>query len=196
MQRRQHFGHPDIEAALVVGSQRVLVLRGALAPAHGDVLHRLQEQPGARHVAQGFADLGDDLVRAGLALTQGLERDKHLPGVHRTASAARAADKTADRFHVGVEQDFAVDRQKVLLHGAIRDALRGHDAAVQAPGVFLREKALGHPHVQHPGQDDHQHRDQPHQQGVVDHPAEGAVVEAMKTRVRRRLRVLGGCRGT
>ena len=43
MQRRQHLGHPHVEAALVVGSQRVLVLRGALAPAHGDVLHRLQE---------------------------------------------------------------------------------------------------------------------------------------------------------
>ena len=58
----QHLRREGVQLVQVRALQRVLVLGVGLAAADPDVLHRLQEQRGARYPAQLAAQAGDDLI--------------------------------------------------------------------------------------------------------------------------------------
>src|SRR5438552_900512 len=73
----------------IVGLKRVLVGCIARPSADADVLHRVQEQVGARLLGELDAQPRDDLVGRLLPLGQRLERDEHHAGIARLTAGER-----------------------------------------------------------------------------------------------------------
>ncbi len=97
----EHARGPLAQVLQPVGLQRVLVLRVALAPAHPDVLHRLEIAGGPGDAGQLRAQAGDHLVGGDVALAARLERDEHARGVDGGA-AGPAAGVGGDGGHRGI----------------------------------------------------------------------------------------------
>ena len=157
LQRLGQLRAPVVQVGQVVALQGVLVLRVALAAADADVLHRLQEQIGARHLGQLGAQAGDHLVGRDVALGQGLQRGEDEARVG--LAAAGEADHGVDRRIAAHDDD---ELAELRAHRLERDALVGADAADDAAGVLLREEALGDRDVEVDVEDD---RRQEHQHG-------------------------------
>src|SRR5262249_49005834 len=59
-------------------------------PADRDVLRRLHVKSNALDLSEPFLQAQDHLVRAGVTLAFGLQRDIHTPGISRVVAAAGA----------------------------------------------------------------------------------------------------------
>jgi len=73
------------EIAEIIRLQGVLILRGAAAPADGEVLNGLQVQSGAGNSGRLGADTRDDLVGAKLPLAERFELGEQACGAAATA---------------------------------------------------------------------------------------------------------------
>ena len=153
---------PMVQRVQVVALDRVLILGGRLSAADAHVLHRLQEQRGARHHRELRTQAIDDLIGARFALRERLQGDEHAPGVGRRSAAA--ARERQHGIHSGVLLGDGGEPLNLPLHRLKRNRLVGDDAAVQPPGVLLREESLGYLDVQvhgepHGGDGDDQHEE-------------------------------------
>ncbi len=83
LQRRQQLRRPLVELVDVRILQRVLILGARGAAADVQILRRLHEQRGARHLRQLRPQAVDDLVGAGAALVARLQADDHEAVVDR-----------------------------------------------------------------------------------------------------------------
>src|SRR5581483_3104632 len=82
----------------------------------------------------------DDLVRRGLSLIQGLERDERAAGIG--CGAAASSRKRLYRRDTGVLLHNTAEPRNLALHGLERRVLVGDKIPIHAPGVFLRKEAL------------------------------------------------------
>ena len=82
----------------------------------------------------------DHLVGAELARAQRLERDEHAGRVGAAGVAAGKSDHVIDG-RIGL--DDVDELRQPIAHRLERSVLVGQDCAHQAPGVLLREEALG-----------------------------------------------------
>ena len=154
--------------------QRVLVLGVADPAADAKILHGLQEERGARHVAELAAQALDHTVDGQLALLDRLERDEHATGVRGVLVAAHEGDDVGDS-RVGLHH---VDEVRHLLaHGRRGDVLLGLDVADEPAGILLREEALGHDDEQVDVEGDRGQEHGERQRLVAQDPAERASVE-------------------
>src|ERR1700682_6029431 len=76
------------EIGEIIGLERVLILRSAHAPAHGEVLNGLQVQSCAGNSRGLGADTRDSLVGAKLPLAEGFELGEEACGAPPTAAAS------------------------------------------------------------------------------------------------------------
>ncbi len=173
LQRRFDLGSPGVDVFGVVALEGVLVLGVALPPTGRNILHRLQEEPRARHLVELAAQPADDLKDGDLALGQGLQNDKDEPGIGLAATGK--ADDVRDR---GILADDVDEPRQLFLHQLERDALIGLDAADHPPGVLLREKALGDDREQVARESDRHCQAQHHQRRPLQRPAQRAVIGA------------------
>ena len=111
------------------------------------------------------------------ALLDRLQRDEHRAAVARAAETAAAgeADDGLDRGILPHDLDEVVE---LLLHRLERNALVAAHEADQAPGVLLREEALGHDDVEIDVEADRDGEQEHHQRRVAQRPRERLLVAA------------------
>lgn len=138
---------PCVQARRVVARQGVLVFGGGLPAADAQILHGLQEQPGARYTVQLRPQPRDHLIGRELALRQGLERHVDGGGVE-----GADAGETDDRGHGGIGLHDLLKLLQFFPHRLKRDALVGNDLTHEQSVVLLGEQGGGQP--------EHQYRDE------------------------------------
>ena len=149
-----------IKFARIGVGDRKLILGLVKPPADGDVLRRLHVESNALDLGEPLLQAQDHLVRAGVALVFGLQRDEHAAGVGRVV-AATCADAGPDRGDRRVLQHGVDQRLRPLGHRLIGNILRGLGKADDQSGVLLRKEAFGNDHIKVSRQCDgteHQHQ--------------------------------------
>ena len=162
---------PGVELVEIGVLQRVLELRAREARADGDVLRRLQVEPGALHLRELRPQPRDDLEGVDVALVPRLQRDEHAAVVLR-----RVADAGAERHRHRVDRRVGLDDRAELLlqldHLREGNVLRRFGSAEQNAGVLLREEALGNDDEQIDGRDDGGEEDQQRHEAMAQHDIE------------------------
>ena len=129
------FGRPGVQRRGILAGQGVLIFGGRLPAADAQVLHRLQEQPGAGHAVELRPQPLDHLVGRELALRQGLELHEDVGGVE-----GAGAGETDDRGDGRIGLHDVLKLLELFLHRLEGDALVGDDLADEQPVVLLRER--------------------------------------------------------
>ena len=111
LQRRRDLRRPFVELLQGGSLQGVLVLRVARAAADADVLHRLQEQGGARNHRHLPPQPRDDAVGGDVTLVRRIQRDEHEAGIG--LASAGEPDGGLDR---GILLEDADELRQLLLH--------------------------------------------------------------------------------
>ena len=158
---------PGAQLLDVVGEQGELVVRVAAAPAGAHVERLREEELRARFLRELGAQARDHRLGGHLAHLERLELDEHEAAV--PLAAAGEAGDVLDR-RVGAHD--ADEGLHLAAHRLERDALVGAHVAEEAPGVLLREEALGDLAVQVEIQADSQEQDQHDDRRVAQRPAE------------------------
>ncbi len=164
----QNLRRPFVQFGEVGVLQRELELGAGRAAAKAHVLRGLHEQAGAQHLFQLRAQPGNDLLRIGVALAQGLQRDEHVAVV---AGAAAAADRHCHRRDARILHDDLAELFLLAFHVREGNVLAGFRGRADQADVLLREEAL---------RDDDEHVDRQRQGGEEDQqrralPAQGNV---------------------
>src|SRR4029077_8763852 len=150
---------------------------GAAAAADAEILNGLQIQSGAGDSTGLGADARDDLVGASFSLVARFE----LREQPRRAAAAAAAGERNYRFHSRILRNNVGKSAHLLRHGGKRKILIADDAAIDAPGVLLREETFGRLVKEVGIQANRADGDQQDQELVAKHPLQGEIVRPEKT---------------
>ena len=171
--RRLDLRRPFAEQGQVVAAQGEFVLRVAVAAAQAHVLAGVEIERRAGHLGDPLAQPGEDLLHR-VAFADRLEGDEERTGVARLPAAA--ADEADHVLHRRIGREDLAVLAHLRAQGLERDALVGHRVAAQAPGVLLREEALGHHHEQPEVHGDAGQHDHHHQPRVLQRPAQAGAV--------------------
>ena len=151
----------------------------ALPAADADVLHRAEEEVRAgllrelaRAAARSPGRRGSSRSASGFSATN-IEPGCAAPPPVKPTTFSTAGSRAHDRDEVG----------ELLAHRLERDALVGLDEADEAPGVLLREEALGHDHVEVDVEADRREQDEHHERAVAQRPGEACARSRASTRV-------------
>ena len=127
LRQRLELGHqtrrPRVQLVLIGILQDVLKLPARDAAADGDVLRRLQKQPGAGDLRELRPQPVDDLRGRGVAVVTKLKANDEAPGILRIAVAR--AEERAEIVDVGVLLNDGRKLPLDLLHFFRRDVLTG-----------------------------------------------------------------------
>ena len=170
----QQARRPGAQLALIRVLQDVLKLAARDAAADGDVLRRLQEQLGARHLRELRPQPVDDLRSRRRAVVAQLEADDEAAGILRIAVAG--AEERSEIGDVGVLCDDVGKLSLDRLHLGRRDVLAGFGNAKDQAGVLGREKALGDRHEENAGDRDRRQKHQQRYELVSQHDVEAAAI--------------------
>ena len=143
-QRLGQLGRPGVELLGIIGKQRILIGRVALASAGSQVRDREHVEPRARDLRQLGAQSRDDLVGGDLAFGVGLQRRVEEAGVGLPSPGE--ADDAVDR---GVFLHDVLQLGELGLHRLEGDALIGLDRADDEARVLHRKQAVGHLIAEH-----------------------------------------------
>ena len=144
-----------------------MVLRPTHAPAHAEVLNRLQIQRRTWNLGGFGTDARDDLINANFALAEGLELTKHAG----SASPAAAASEGCDGIDGRVLQNNFSELAHLLGHGGKGQVLVALDEPIEAAGILLREEALRSIHKEIHIQANRAEGDQENEELMAENPA-------------------------
>src|SRR6185437_3415521 len=168
----QQARRPGVQVFKILALQGVLELGGAGASADSEVLRRLQVESGARDDCQFAAQAGNDLVGGDLALRQGLQGNESAAAV-----AAASAGECSHAFHGWILPNDVDEVVHLLGHGGKGNVLGGLQRPGQPARVLLREKPLGHDHVQINAEAGRRDGNQQRERLMAQHPTQGTAVD-------------------